>query len=260
MDDAAPHALEAVLALLRCSRCEGKLDAAGQCVACGAAVRRDRGAIDTLLDVPSPRSLGERAMQSRWLSRVYETWWRPITFGVATGFRMPSPCAEGALVLEQLEGIRGPWLDLSCGPGNLTRALVAAAGERIVVALDRSRAMLDRVGVNAPPAVRVRGDAMELPFSSGSFGAVVNLAALDLYPDAGRAVTEAARVLARGGRLVLSTFVSEERGSRHGLWARASGVRTPTERAVAAHLSRAGLVRYASWTFGRYLMVGADKP
>jgi len=53
-------------------------------------------------------------------------------------------------------------------------------------------------------------DAAALPFADGAFGAVVNLAALDLYPDAARVVAEAGRVLAPGGSWAASTFVSPE--------------------------------------------------
>ncbi|MDP9151739.1 MAG: class I SAM-dependent methyltransferase [Myxococcota bacterium] len=223
--------------------------------------------IDAVGDSAPAGSWGARAMQSRWLARIYESWWRPIAFGLSTGWRMPTPQAEAALVLAKLEGTRGPWLDLSCGPGQVTRRLIAHAGDRLVVAVDLSRAMLARVGVNAPRAVRVRADAASLPFVDAAFGAIVNLAALDLYADAARAVAEAARVLAPGGRWIGSTFVSsggssDERarlGTPAALWARAAGLRTPTEGALRALVVRAGLVRFDSVRFGSYVVAWADK-
>ena len=197
-------------------------------------------------------------MRSRWLARAYEAWWRPLTFALTTGFRAPSAEREAALVLGKLEGAPGPWLDLSCGPGTLTRHLSAAAGGRTVVAVDLSRAMLERAAVQAPRAARVRADASVLPFADGTFGAVVNLAALDLYPDAGRVIAETARVLAPGGRWICSTFVS--RRKRPTPWARAAGLHTPSEGELASHAARAGFVVQGSMRFGSYVLLWADKP
>ena len=67
--------------------------------------------------------------------------------------------------------------------------------------------MLERARLAAPRATLVRADAADLPFVDATFGAIANLAALDLYPDPSRVVAEAARVLAPGGRWVCSTFV-----------------------------------------------------
>jgi demethylmenaquinone methyltransferase/2-methoxy-6-polyprenyl-1,4-benzoquinol methylase len=58
-------------------------------------------------------------------------------------------------------------LDVACGTGFLTRHL---RGD--VVALDQSRAMLDRARRHARSATFVRGDAFDLPFPDRSFGRV----------------------------------------------------------------------------------------
>jgi SAM-dependent methyltransferase len=206
--------------------------------------------------------VGSRAMRSRWLARLYEGCWRPITFAFSTGFRMPSAEQEAALVLDKIGGTRGPWLDLSSGPGNFTRRLAARAGDRALVALDSSPAMLERVRIAAPSAARVLADAAAIPFADGTFGAVVNLAALDLYSDAERVVAESARVLAPGGRWVASTFVRSSASSSlmRTIWERAAGLRTPREVDIASHAARAGLVRLESVRFGSYLIAWADKP
>jgi ubiquinone/menaquinone biosynthesis C-methylase UbiE len=210
-------------------------------------------------------SVGARAMGSRWLARVYERWWGPGTFAITTGFRMPSADAEAALILNKIAGRPGPWLDLSCGPGNLTRRLIAHAEGRAVFALDRSPAMLERVEANAPTAVRVCADAAHLPFADGTFGAVVNIAAIDLYPDAARVVAESARVLAPGGRWVASTFVTPARRASRSMtvgrriWHRLAGTHTPTEDCLVAHAKRAGLTHIHLVRFGRYVVAWADK-
>ena len=198
-------------------------------------------------------------MRSAWLARIYEGWWRPITFALATGFRMPSVEEEAALVLHKLEATRGPWLDLSCGPGNITWRLVAQAAGRQVVALDSSPAMLERVRINAPLSTCVLADATEIPFPDGTFGAVVNLAALDLYSNAAAAVMESARVLGPGGRWIASSFVRSRAASSRPVWERFAGVRTPTEHEIASYVARAGLVRMRCVHFGSYLVAWADK-
>jgi ubiquinone/menaquinone biosynthesis C-methylase UbiE len=239
--------------MVRCLRCRRALSPSREaesnraCAGCGAPLRIDDVAIDVIPDHAPPRSWGARAMQSRWLARVYARWWRPVTFGLSTGFGAPRAIEEARLVLERLAASDGPWLDLSCGPGVVTRELVAKAQGRAVFGVDLSRAMLERAHVAAPTAVLVRADAAALPFGDGVFGAVVNLAALDLYPDPARVVAESARVLARGGRWVCSTFVG------------VAGTRAPTLEELAAAAKEAGLERFGTVRFRRYVVAWADK-
>jgi SAM-dependent methyltransferase len=294
--------------LVRCVACGGALDvsAAGTarraCGQCGAPVLVDAVAIDVVPHRPSPVTWGARAMQSRWLARVYEAAWRPLAFGISTGFGAPRAGEEIAFVAADLAEHPGPWLDLSCGPGLLTRALVARAtradaspspanaregsareerapeehARGVVVGVDLSRAMLVRARAAAPSAVLVRADAASLPFAAATFGAVANLAALDLYADAARVIAESARVLAAGGRWIASTFVdshSDSRGDSHeagsggsmprrksGLLSAArSGSRRPTERELASAVERAGLVRFGVRRYRGYVIAWADK-
>jgi ubiquinone/menaquinone biosynthesis C-methylase UbiE len=55
-------------------------------------------------------------------------------------------------------------LDVACGTGFLTRHL---PGE--VIGLDQSKSMLDEARRQAPAAVYMHGEALELPFEDGSF-------------------------------------------------------------------------------------------
>lgn len=192
-------------------------------------------------------------MQSAWMARVYVRCWRPALFALSTGFGAPSSTREGGLVVERLQGCRGPTLDLSCGPGVHTQSLIEAAPAQPVVALDVSRAMLARVRATAPGALRVRADALDLPFEDASFGAVVNLAALDLYLDPARVVAEASRVLRPGGRWIVTTFVARRTGRRR------LGTRWPTIDRVARWAAEAGLVRLGTVRFRHYLLAWADK-
>ena len=98
-------------------------------------------------------------MQSEWLAKLHDRWWRPLTFGVSTAFGAPSAREEARHALGLLAGRRGPWLDLSCGTGALTRPFVDAIGAGEVVGLDVSRAILAKARALVPGAVLVRADA-----------------------------------------------------------------------------------------------------
>jgi SAM-dependent methyltransferase len=198
-------------------------------------------------------------MQSRPLAELYERWWRPVVFALATGFRIPGFEDEAEQVLVRIAHVPGPWLDLSCGPGNLTRRLVEKGAGRDVVGVDLSLPMLDVARRRAIGADLVRADASALPFADGTFGAVINLAALDLYPSAGRVVAEATRVLAPGGRWIASSFLSHAR-RRAGWIAAATGSQALTLESLREMALSAGLVDWAALCFGRYAIAWADKP
>ncbi len=113
----------------------------------------------------------------------------------------------------------GPVLELGCGTGRIT-AVLAGSGRR-VIGLDRSGAMLARASERSagrdevPPSgierrrgfQLIRGDMRSLPVRSASIGCVVApndpLIHLTDNGDRQRAIDEAGRVLARGGRLLL---------------------------------------------------------
>jgi SAM-dependent methyltransferase len=95
-------------------------------------------------------------------------------------------------------------LDVATGPGYV--AAHAAERGASVVGLDLAEAMVELARSRCPEIEFVRGDAEELPFPDGSFGAVVaNFMILHVArPD--RAVAEAFRVLAADGRVALSVW------------------------------------------------------
>jgi SAM-dependent methyltransferase len=249
---------------MRCVRCrcpwtpEPRAPGPSRCLGCGAPIRVDAVAVDFLSERAPAYSPGARAMQSRLMARLYGRLWRPVLFGLSTGFGAPGAMDEARQVLRLIAGRRGPWLDVSCGPGGLLREILATPGAPRVFGVDLSRAMLERARVAAPGATLVRADAADLPFEGGTFGAIAHLAALDLYPDPARAVGEAARVLAPGGRWVSSTFVRSA-GAAASRWSSTTGVRTPTIEEVADWAGRAGLRRFESRVFRRYAIAWADK-
>jgi ubiquinone/menaquinone biosynthesis C-methylase UbiE len=256
-----------VRALLRCPRCSRPLEAREgvmACTGCGTRFGEDEVAIDLVSGDERRMSFGARAMHSSFLARIYESFWRPLSLALSTGFSMPARDAEASLVARALGDAAGPWLDVSCGPGGISNRIAARAPERSIVAVDLSRAMLARARVANPDAIRIRADAARLPFEDGAFGAVINLAALDLYPEPARVVKEMARVLAPGGALVASAFLSSDTllGSRvlRQTLTSTAGIHPLSQQELEDLVARAGLARRDHWRFGRYLLLSAKKP
>jgi len=100
--------------------------------------------------------------------------------------------------LDRVGGPRdGEWLDLGCGTGALSRA-VLGRGVRDIYGVDPSADFVAYGAASTRGRVTV-GDAQRLPFRDGRFGAVVSALVLNFIPDLGAALAEVHRVLQRGG-------------------------------------------------------------
>jgi ubiquinone/menaquinone biosynthesis C-methylase UbiE len=95
-------------------------------------------------------------------------------------------------------------LDLGCGPGDLAADL-ARAGAR-VIAVDVAQAALDRARTRHPE-LDLRLIALDgpLPFADGDFDAVWSSEVIEHVADTARWLSEVRRVLAPGGRVLLTT-------------------------------------------------------
>ncbi|HYQ04439.1 MAG TPA: class I SAM-dependent methyltransferase [Polyangiaceae bacterium] len=262
-----PSNVQRFVALLRCPQCMERLQMSAEGLDCSSCGQHSSSLpdVDLVAAAEPERTLGAAFIDSRLAARIYQSLWRPLTFGLSSGFRKPSFAREAELVLTQLARHSGPWLDLACGPGALAERMLARHPEELVVASDLSSAMLQRAAARSR-AFRVRADALNLPFADGAFGAVVNLAALDLYTDPERALRECLRVLKPGGAWLGSCFVWPERWLR---WSRTpllaplfseSGSHGLTAAALCNLLRRVGFTAIEERAFGGYLLVWAEKP
>jgi len=104
----------------------------------------------------------------------------------------------------------GAVLETACGTGLVTRHLRDSLQTDVrLVATDLNEAMLAYAATKFGPedGVELRqADATELPFTDGSFDAVVCQFGLMFFPDKPRAVSEANRVLKPGGAYVLNVW------------------------------------------------------
>ena len=99
-------------------------------------------------------------------------------------------------------------LDLGAGTGAASRALLRAGAD--VVAVDNALGMLLAVAGVAAAEPGVAGDALALPFRSGSFGAVVAAFCLNHLSRPEDGLAEAARVTAPGGAVVVSAYAGDD--------------------------------------------------
>jgi ubiquinone/menaquinone biosynthesis C-methylase UbiE len=115
---------------------------------------------------------------------------------------------EVAFALDRLGASPSPLLDLCCGSGRHSLRFV----ERGVlpVGLDYSAPLLELAHARDHAFALVRGDMRALPFADGSFRSIVNFFTSFGYfvaeSDNFSVVTEIARALSSGGRLLCDTF------------------------------------------------------
>lgn len=92
------------------------------------------------------------------------------------------------------------WLDVGCGTGALTAAIVAHCAPRSVVSIDPSAGFLDKARgtVGAHLAEFHLGDAQALPVTDHSKDVVVSGLVLNFVPDRPKALSEMQRVARQG--------------------------------------------------------------
>ena len=111
-------------------------------------------------------------------------------------------------VCAMLHGRAGRVLDIGCGPGLMTRALVERGWE--VWGLDVLEAAVAWARAEAEKAPwgdrahYVAGDADALPFPAATFDTVIAMGVLEYLSDVHRFVSEVRRVLRPGGLLVVA--------------------------------------------------------
>ena len=133
-----------------------------------------------------------------------------MTFGMHRGWKRRT----ARLATETLQG---PALDVSTGSGDLAFLLAHRSGSEATVGLDLLPEMIGRARSKAARrgAVDVNlvvGDALSLPFPSGTFACATAGFSLRNMPDVRQAICEMARVVQPGGRVALLELSPMESG------------------------------------------------
>ena len=100
------------------------------------------------------------------------------------------------------------WLDVGCGTGAFTKLVLDRTAPESIVGLDPSPAQVEhaRRVVTAPQVEFREGSAVDLPFESGAFDAVVSALAIHFFPDRPTAFREMLRVARPGGMIAGYTW------------------------------------------------------
>jgi SAM-dependent methyltransferase len=128
-------------------------------------------------------------------------WSRPLAEAFLTWFAVPTA---------------GRWLDVGCGTGALTEAILHATDPIAVVGIDPSPDFLGaaQIRVSDPRARFEVSDARALPVTSDAYDAVVAGLVLNFVPDPAAAVAEMVRATRPGG--AVGAYVWDYRGQMQG--------------------------------------------
>lgn len=98
-------------------------------------------------------------------------------------------------------------LEVACGTGLVLERLAACDGAARLTGVDISRGMLEAAAARLGDRARLaRADAHALPFESASFDTVVCVSSVHYFARPAAALGEMRRVLAPGGRLVVTDW------------------------------------------------------
>jgi ubiquinone/menaquinone biosynthesis C-methylase UbiE len=108
--------------------------------------------------------------------------------------------------------------DLGCGPGHIARYLHGRGIQ--VCGMDLSRGMVERARRLNPGIEFNQGDMRTLPVRDNTWAGIAAFYAIVHFPlpDLDRALREMMRVLAPGGRLLLSFHIGEDTAQIESLW------------------------------------------
>jgi ubiquinone/menaquinone biosynthesis C-methylase UbiE len=128
-----------------------------------------------------------------------------INFADASGYERFMGRWSRAVAAHFLRWIKPPrdakWLDVGCGGGILTEALLDLCQPAMVIGVDSSHAQVQQAA-RGPAGTRAKfqqADAMRLPFPGGSFDIVASALVINFIPDPLRGLEEMLRVTAPGG-------------------------------------------------------------
>ena len=99
----------------------------------------------------------------------------------------------------------GEWVDIGCGTGVLSSAILASCAPRRVIGVDPSEAFIElaRSQIDDPRFQCQQGNGEQLPYEDNDFSIAVSGLVLNFVGDQDRAVMEMTRVVRPGGVVAL---------------------------------------------------------
>lgn len=171
------------------------------------------GILDLAEGERGPRSLAQRAMESKAVARFYERGARAPLVGLRGQARLDEE-SEHVLLRSMLAPEPAlPIVDLACGTGIHAWRLAQHPGAGPVIGIDRSAPMLHeaahRVSEAGAQVDLLRADAASLPLRDATVGAVLCVGALHLWSNAAIVLREVERILVPGGTFACATLLPE---------------------------------------------------
>ncbi len=229
-----------------------------RCIGCGALFPVNDGLID-LLGERRGTGAAQSAMEQPWLARLWERSFRPGIDLVLTRGKLDHD-SEYAHIKTLLGSPAGPVVDVGCGAGLVLRRLSRDFPGVTVIGMDVSRPMLEEamaeVREHADAADFVRAAAPELPFTTGSIGAVVAVGFIHFLEDLDALLAEVVRVLKPGGRFVATTYAAGVTQKLH----QGAGLHPRSETQLREAAARAGLVSFSAVHVSPFLLWKAEQP
>jgi ubiquinone/menaquinone biosynthesis C-methylase UbiE len=254
--------------LFRCPRCGGNgLSADDDALRCTCgAVYPIRGSVVDFIDESReelPRSFTQSAMRNRPLIRIYDTFWRRLTFPFVTSI----PLSREAKIILGYHALRPTAcvLDIACGPGTYSRRFARAIGPAgTVVGVDASWPMLRQAARSAAQQgleniLLIRASAARLPFDDDRFDGINCTGALHLFEPVEPVLEKIRRMLRPGGVFSCMTFRKSPLGPLNAAFARL-GTRLFDPAVLRKAVESSGLTFQASTASRLMLLFSARKP
>lgn len=190
----------ALVEYLCCPRDGGPLGASAgglACSSCGTHFPIRDGIVSFL----SAQELSEQDHRERTMRDDESVWYDPMFEGYTNAVEVPA-------AVRRVDAREGVVLDVGCGTGRITEALVALG--RPIIAVDYSEACLRRMlaRTEGAPVLAVQSDIRRLPVKDGAMSAATCIETYSQFrpDDRARILAELCRVLAPSGTLSISAF------------------------------------------------------
>jgi ubiquinone/menaquinone biosynthesis C-methylase UbiE len=147
------------------------------------------------------------------VGQLYDaTWGRLFAAAYDRGLKATEEAGLRLMRQRLLEGARGRVLELGAGTGVNLDLYPAGIAELVAIEPDphMAKRLRAKLAGSGRPATVVEAPAEELPFDDAGFETVVSTLVLCTVPDQAAALSEAARVLKPGGRLLFIEHVRAE--------------------------------------------------